>query len=95
MPEVIFTVVWPDGEEEQCYSPSSVIRDHLEAGASYALDEFVAKARSGLIEASGRVSMKYGFACASAMGQLARIEARARLYEASAEPQVRCIGMEG
>jgi uncharacterized repeat protein (TIGR04042 family) len=63
MPEVIFHIRWPDGTEERCYSPSTIIHDHLTAGASYPLPDFVARARAGLNAASGRVAARYGFAC--------------------------------
>jgi uncharacterized repeat protein (TIGR04042 family) len=74
MPEVIFHIRWPDGHEERCYSPSTIIRQHLAAGHSYPLAEFVARARAGLNAASDRVAATYGHPCSRAMGQLARIE---------------------
>ena len=33
MPEMHFLVRWPDGKEQRCYSPSLIVRDHLEVGA--------------------------------------------------------------
>ena len=48
MPEVIFHIRWPDGREERCYSPSTAIRQHLTAGQTYPLAEFVARARAGM-----------------------------------------------
>jgi uncharacterized repeat protein (TIGR04042 family) len=32
MPEMHFVVRWPDGAEMRCYSPSLVVREHLEVG---------------------------------------------------------------
>lgn len=93
MPEVIFHIRWPDGHEERCYSPSTAIRQHLTAGQTYALAEFVARARAGLTAASDRVVAKYGFACSSAADQLARIEAAAVLQGADDAP-VLCISLE-
>ncbi len=78
MPEMRFHVRWPDGRREACYSPSLVVRDFLMPGERYALDDFVEKTRTALTIASERVREKYGFACASAMDQLARIEAAAK-----------------
>lgn len=78
MPEMRFHVRWPDGRREACYSPSLVVRDYLAAGESYALDDFVEKTRTALTIASERVREKYGFACSSALEQLARIEAAAK-----------------
>ncbi|AZL61433.1 MSMEG_0570 family nitrogen starvation response protein (plasmid) [Tabrizicola piscis] len=93
MPEVIFHIRWPDGVEEQCYSPSTIIHQHLSAGQSYPLDDFVARARAGLIEASDRVAAKYGFACSSAMDQLARIETKARRYTQNGA-RVICLSLQ-
>lgn len=78
MPEMHFHVRWPDGRREAYYSPSLVVKDFLAPDESYALDEFVAKACTALTIASERVREKYGFACSSALDQLARIEAVAR-----------------
>ena len=78
MPEMHFHIRWPDGRREACYSPSLVVKDFLTPGDSYAVDDFVAKARTALNIASERVREKYGFACSSAMDQLARIEAAAK-----------------
>ncbi|MGW5959621.1 MSMEG_0570 family nitrogen starvation response protein [Methylorubrum populi] len=77
MPEMRFHVRWPDGRREACYSPSLVVKDYLTPGESYAVDEFVEKTRTALHIASERVREKYGFACSSALDQLARIEAAA------------------
>lgn len=77
MPEMRFTVRWPDGTVDDCYSPSLVIKDYLEVGASYPLDDFVRRSRTALDIASERVRARYGFACSSALDQLARIERRA------------------
>ncbi|CAO4149230.1 MSMEG_0570 family nitrogen starvation response protein [Methylorubrum extorquens] len=81
MPEMHFHVRWPDGRQEACYSPSLVVKDFLTPGESYALDDFVEKSRTALNIASERVREKYGFACSSAMDQLARIEAAAKRQE--------------
>ena len=79
MPEMHFHVRWPDGRREACYSPSLVVKDFLVPGESYAVDEFVEKTRTALNIASERVREKYGFACSSALDQLARIGAAAKL----------------
>jgi uncharacterized repeat protein (TIGR04042 family) len=82
MPEMLFRIRWPDGAVEDCYSPSLVVRDHLTAGTDYEVDAFCALARLALNEASERVRARYGFACSRALGQLARIEARAMPFAA-------------
>jgi len=91
MPEVRFTIRWPDGREEGCYSPSTAIGRHLAAGSTYQLPEFLSRVRAGLNEASARVEAKFGFACSAAMDQLARIEA----YAATQPPtgQVACLSL--
>ena len=80
MPEMRFSIRWPDGTPERCYSPSLVIKDFFAPGASYPLADFVARSRTALNIASERVRAKYGFACASAMDQLARIETAAKAF---------------
>lgn len=88
MPEMHFHVRWPDAQETVCYSPSLVIREFLEPGRRYPLDEFVARSREALGIASERVRRKYGFACSRAMDQLAEIEARAARHAGDAGAQV-------
>ncbi|EIZ86916.1 hypothetical protein WYO_0372 [Methylobacterium sp. GXF4] len=78
MPEMHFHIRWPNGRREACYSPSLIVKDFLAVGESYALDAFVEKTRTALTIASERVREKYGFACSSAMAQLARIETAAK-----------------
>jgi uncharacterized repeat protein (TIGR04042 family) len=77
MPEMHFTVRWPDGGEMRCYSPSLVVREHLEVGHSYTVADFLGRSRTALQIGSERVRAKYGFYCTAAMDQLAAIEARA------------------
>lgn len=74
MPEMRFHIRWPDGSREACYSPSLVIKEHFEPGGLYPVGDFVARSRTALTIASERVREKYGFACSSALAQLARIE---------------------
>ncbi|RYZ03674.1 MAG: MSMEG_0569 family flavin-dependent oxidoreductase [Myxococcales bacterium] len=74
MPEMNFRVKWPNGKVQDCYSPSYVIEDYLHEGQSYALDDFVHRARTALTIASERVLAKYGFECSSALDQLRDIE---------------------
>ncbi|GGF92749.1 hypothetical protein GCM10007304_03210 [Rhodococcoides trifolii] len=73
MPEMTFTVRWPDGTTPRYYSPSLVMHDHLTAGSRYAVPEFVDRSRSALTEASDRVRARYGFACTSAAATLEEI----------------------
>lgn len=88
MPEIRFTIRWPDGTAESCYSPSLVIRDYFAPGTSYPLVDFLEKSREALTVASQRVEARYGFPCSRALGQLARIEAGARAFSAFPNPRV-------
>lgn len=81
MPERIFKVSWPDGQEEDCYSPSSVIDQHLIPEHEYTLASFLAIATEALNEASSRVRQKYGYACSSAMDQLGKIEQKSKRFK--------------
>lgn len=74
MPEMIFRVRWPDGQESDCYSPSLVIQDHFTPGQNYPVSLFLEKAQTALHEASERVRARYGFPCSRALGQLQAIE---------------------
>jgi uncharacterized repeat protein (TIGR04042 family) len=84
MPEMHFLIRWPDGSEMRCYSPSLVVREHIEVGHSYPVAEFVARSRTMLGIGSDRVRAKYGYACSSAMDQLAVIEECAAKFPAEA-----------
>jgi uncharacterized repeat protein (TIGR04042 family) len=66
VPEARFTVRWPDGSVGECWSPSLVVHDHLDVGATYAVEEFVRRTVLAMDEASERVRAKFGFACTSA-----------------------------
>jgi uncharacterized repeat protein (TIGR04042 family) len=91
MPETWFTIRWPDGSEERCYSPSSAICDHLRQGESYGLDEFRQQVRIALRAASDRVEQKYGYPCSRASGQLASLEQRASGFEQHSDARVICL----
>lgn len=80
MPERIFRVSWPDGDQVDYYSPSSVIDQHFSTEKEYALADFVFTTTKALNHASDRVSEKYGYACSSAMDQLQKIQHRAQRY---------------
>jgi uncharacterized repeat protein (TIGR04042 family) len=77
MPEMHFLIEWPDGRRDRCYSPSYVVDEHLEVGGEYAVPDFVERVARALNVASDRVRARYGFACSSALDQLATLEAAA------------------
>lgn len=91
MPETFWTVRWPDGQEDQCYSPSSVVADVFTVGARYPLDAFLDHARTALHRASDRVKARYGMPCSAAMAELKRIEARASLFADQDNAVVTCL----
>jgi putative flavoprotein involved in K+ transport len=78
MPSVEFSLRWPDGTVQRCYSPSTVIEHALVEGGVYPLPELLRRCRAGLERASERVREQRGFACTAAAEQLEGIEARAR-----------------
>lgn len=93
MPEVHFRIRWPDGTIEQCYSPSSVITDHLSAGRDYTVADFMGRARRALTQASSRVEQIYGRPCSLALAQAKALEDR---YISAAFPDtavVACLDM--
>ena len=94
MPEMHFRVRWPDGAVETCYSPSLVIKDFLQPGASYPLADFLARSRTALRIASDRVEAKYGFPCSRALGQLARIEGACVRFAALTYADVGIVSFE-
>jgi uncharacterized repeat protein (TIGR04042 family) len=88
MPEMHFTVRWPDGSDSTCYSPSLIVQDYLAAGQAYPLEDFCQRVREALEIASERVRAKYGFACSRAMDQWAEIEQRSAQFAPQAPVQV-------
>ena len=80
MPEMSVVVRWPDGREQDCYSPSLVMHDHLAEGGSYAVADFVTRATTALGIASDRVRARYGFACTSAAATTEQIARAATAY---------------
>lgn len=81
MPAVYFSIRWPNGQEQQCYSPSTVIHDYYKEGESMSLGEFTDRARIALTLASQRVEEKFGYACSSASDQLKEINHQAAKFE--------------
>ena len=79
---------WPDGARRSCYSPSLVLAEHLEAGASYPVDDFLRRTRTALTEASERVRARYGFPCSRAAASLSELEREARRFEGMTDAHV-------
>jgi uncharacterized repeat protein (TIGR04042 family) len=91
MPEMHFTVRWPDATVTDCYSPSLVIKEHMAVGANYPVADFVERSRTALNIASERVRAKYGYACSSALDQLRQIEELAERYDNDPVAQVQVL----
>ena len=81
MPEMRFVVRLPDGQEQSCYSPSSVVAELLRENTEYPLYDFMARARAALTIGAERVRVKYGYYCSAAMDQLAQLERIASGYD--------------
>ena len=94
MPSVNFTVKWPNGEQIQYYSPSTVIYEYLAKGHSYPAIQFLTLAEDGLSAASERVRVRYGFACSSAMDSLSTIKRQANLFALKDEDQIEITEMQ-
>jgi uncharacterized repeat protein (TIGR04042 family) len=92
MPELHFTVRWPDGSLQRCYSPSRSVKDYFEAGRSYPLGDFLQRSAAALELASERVRRLRGFACTSAAEQLAEIERSALAFDCHADARVTVTG---
>ncbi|MDY6798967.1 MAG: MSMEG_0570 family nitrogen starvation response protein [Pseudomonadota bacterium] len=93
MPAINFCVRWPDGTEDICYSPSTVVREHFSAGQTMPLDEFVTTAEQALNAASKRVEQKFGYFCSSAMDQFSSIKLKAARFEHDDTQLVRIISI--
>lgn len=93
MPEVWFTLKWPDGSREQCYSPSTIVTKYLATNTTYSLSDFSLRATTALQSASDRVEQIYGHPCSRAMGQLERINLQVSKFEQDNDPMVTCLSM--
>ena len=95
MPEMHFTVEWPDATRTTHYSPSYVVEEELTIGEEYPLADFVDRVTRALEVASERVRARYGFACSSAMDELARIRTTAASFsDVAGARHVRVLSFE-
>ena len=81
MPEMTFTVQWPDGTTQDCYSPSLVMHDFLDAETTYPIDDFMSRSVAALTQAGERVKAKYGMYCTWAAAQIGVLEATRSRYD--------------
>jgi uncharacterized repeat protein (TIGR04042 family) len=82
MPEMTFTVRWPDGATQECYSPSLVMHDYLDHAGNYPVADFMSRAVTALTQASERVKAKYGMYCTSAAAQIEALQQTSSNYPA-------------
>ncbi|WP_246081848.1 MSMEG_0570 family nitrogen starvation response protein [Nocardioides litoris] len=75
-------VRWPDGREQDCWSPSLVMHEHLAEGEAYTVTDFTRRAVHALGIASDRVRAKHGFACTAAAATAEQISRAATAYAA-------------
>jgi len=88
VPELTFTVRWPDGAVEDCYSPSLVVHDHLAAGTTYSVADFERRSVEALRAASERVRATHGFPCSRSAVSAAAIRSRAAAFPPDAAVEV-------
>ncbi|MET1413550.1 MSMEG_0570 family nitrogen starvation response protein [Roseibium sp. HPY-6] len=88
MPELMFRVRWPDGKEEDCYSPSSVVRDYFEEDRSYPLQTFLVQSERAMSAASDRVRAVHGFPCSRAAAQLEALQRQAGRFSSTPDATV-------
>lgn len=93
MPAVSFTIRWPDGVEQVCTSPSTIVHDHLPVGLALPVGRFVERSGSALAAAGERVRERYGFECTAARAEQAAIEAAAARYPD--DRTVRVVAVDG
>jgi uncharacterized repeat protein (TIGR04042 family) len=91
MPEMRFLIEWPSGEQQTCYSPSLVVKEHLEVGGSYEVDDFAARCQTALAIASERVREKFGFPCTMAQTEASRIAREAARFRGQPGTKVRVL----
>lgn len=88
MPEMTFSLRWPDGRVEECYSPSLVVHDFLSAGTSHTVADLLTRTTTALGLASDRVREKFGFACTSAAATTEQVRRSAAAYAPDAIVEV-------
>lgn len=94
MPELHFRIRWPDGTEERCYSPSTVVTEFFAAGSVYPLAMFLARCGQALAAASERVRAIHGQPCGKAAAQLDALRKRAAAFHDQADAAVAFLGFE-
>ena len=76
MPEKILIVRWPDQQQQNIYSPSSIVESYFQVGEKITTDRFVQRCTEALEHASQRVELKYGFACTAAADSIHQVKTK-------------------
>ena len=82
MPEIEFTIRWPDGETRRCISPSRSIEGAIVTGARYPVDELVRRVRDAIELGSARLRELRGFGCSAATQLVDELRATAETFSA-------------
>ena len=94
MPAMHYQLRWPDARVSTCYSPSLVIKEFFEPGASYTLPDFLQRLREATQIASDRVEAKFGFACSRARDQLALVEDQAQRFAQQTHARIEVLAFQ-
>jgi uncharacterized repeat protein (TIGR04042 family) len=81
MPEVHFTIRWPDENVTTHYSPSTIVHNYFQSDDSLTVEELVDKSVKALEHASNRVRERYGYACTRASESCDTILALSQKYD--------------
>ncbi len=92
MPQMTFTVRWPDGSIQRYYSPSLVVHDHLRVGTEYTVTDFLDRTHTAMEIASDRVQARFGFRCTGSEETVEAVNGAAARYGADAV--VRVVAMD-
>ncbi len=94
MPDLTFRIKWPDGTEDSCYSPSSVVTQFFSEGETYPLEGFLGICDKAFEAASERVRAVYGYPCSRAALQLHQLKTRAAPFRSLPHPTVTFVRFE-
>jgi putative flavoprotein involved in K+ transport len=82
MPEIEFTIRWPDGRTKRCTSPSRSIEGAVVTGAHYPVSEFVRRTHAAFEVGAQRLRAIRGFGCSAAAQLLDELDATAATFGA-------------
>ncbi len=91
MPVTYIHIQWPNEEEDQVYSPSSIIENYFTPQQEITVTKFNALCNESLTKASDRVAKKFGFACTSAMAEMQRITSCCKNHDGSEKVKIIAI----